>query len=59
MIPILSECEGHDAGHSGTAAVAITFLSIFSILIGFDAAVSTYGIFAALSNTHRKVQDDF
>lgn len=57
MLPILSECDTYDSGHSGTATVAITFLSIFAVLIGFDAAVSAYGIFSALSNTHSGVQD--
>jgi hypothetical protein len=57
MIPVLAECDSQDAGHSGTAAVAITFLSIFSVLIAFDAAVSTYGIFSALSSAHSRVDD--
>jgi hypothetical protein len=58
MIPILAECEAHDTGgHSGTAAVAIAFLTIFSVLIAFDAAASVYGIFSSLSNTHSKVDD--
>jgi len=47
MVQILAECDANYE-HSGAAVVAITFLSIFAVLIAGDAVLSGLAIKAAI-----------
>ena len=47
MVQIVSECEAN-FDHGGAAIVAITFLSIFAVLIAGDAVLSALAIKAAI-----------
>jgi len=47
MVQIVSECDAN-YDHSGAAIVAITFLSIFAVLIAGDAVLSALAIKAAI-----------
>jgi len=52
MIPVLHACEADASGHTGTATVATVFLAVFSLLIAFDAYVTSRAIQKTLAHTH-------
>lgn len=51
MLPMLGSCSVEHGGHSGTAAVAATFLVVFSLLLFFDFLVTCYAVWRTLSHS--------
>ena len=52
MIPVTGTCDASNDGHTGTAIVATVFLSVFAVLIAFDAWITRGAIHRTLTHTH-------
>ena len=52
MIPMTGTCDASNDGHTGTAIVSTVFLSVFVVLIAFDAWITRGAIHRTLAHTH-------